>query len=131
MHLICAPMLTKFYSCNNWVLQGIPRFSRIWDTSFTKVVSRSALMTWSASTPRRSLRSSMSSTSSSWLSQGLSPQSYASISTAMCSSRSCSLPSSSTFFSSSILSRPRMCLPRAVRASILSGYSYRVTSTLV
>jgi hypothetical protein len=22
MHLICAPMLTKFYSCKKWVLQG-------------------------------------------------------------------------------------------------------------
>jgi hypothetical protein len=25
MHLICAPMLTKFYSCKKWVLQYVPK----------------------------------------------------------------------------------------------------------
>jgi hypothetical protein len=104
------------------------RSNRTLEASLTKTANHLASATHSTSASLRWLQSSMTSISSSWLSQGLIPQDYASTSAASRKSGSHSLPSSWTFFSPSMLSRLRELLVQAMCASILSRYSFRVAS---
>jgi hypothetical protein len=101
---------------------GVPRSTRTFEMSPTKIVSCPASVMCATTASSRRLQSSTCSISSSQLSRGMRPQACASISATSRRSRSHSFLSTKTFFSPSILSRTRVCLAWAMCAHILSRY---------